>query len=95
MVTFRKKIIVDRIRNILYDFLMKKKGKKSKFEVNITELAKEIGITREYLQNIVGGGQKCSIKTALKIQEVSKGKIKVTDFMPEAKEIAIRILAGS
>lgn len=74
---------------------MGKRGRQSKTGLNMTELASKVGITKEYLQNIVSGGQKCSVKTALRIQAESGGVIKVVDFMPEAKEMAIRILSGT
>lgn len=56
-------------------------------EMNHSELAKKLGVTRSYLSQIVYEKNRPSVSLAKKIQEITKGYVTVTELLcPEDYE---------
>lgn len=65
--------------------------------INQTQLAKDLGISRGYLNALIRGKLKCSLRLAVRIQEATEGRVKAIRIASDGKAIkdqAIEILRG-
>lgn len=46
----------------------------------MSQLAKDLGITREHMSRVMNGTRRPSFELAYKMEKLTKGKIKLTDF---------------
>lgn len=46
----------------------------------MSQLAKDLGITREHMSRVMTGVRRPSFELAYKMEKLTKGKIKLTDF---------------
>lgn len=63
--------------------------------INQTHLARDLGISRGYLNALLRGKMRCSLKLAVRIQEATGGQVKAISLTADGtKDRAIEILRG-
>jgi len=68
----------------------KKRGPARPDGINVTQLAKEAGIHRSFLSEILNGKRKTSFRTAVKLEKLTNGKVMAEDIMTEKDREALR-----